>query len=806
MADLLETLHTLARQRSRGESPLVGVRSFSGRTGTRISHLAISQPLLQAWVGLTGEPFHQHQSLALAALRRGEALALTGGRSARRTTHLLMMEMLRATTSATALLIVPDEQTAHTHVTELTQLSQALGEQLRVGVAIGTATRTAIAARIIICTPDTLHEHLLHHHLRAWAPFWAGLRLILLAEAQTYTGLMAVHLNALLLRAQRLSHQGNMLQFMATLAPVVSTEIALTQLAAVDWRTISAEDTSSDSSALALWRTAGGRHHEALALARALTLTGAKVHINAAPLEVPLLRRLTGDAVVSIGSSPAPADVQIVMSLREAATPIAQCRDGARLTVIILSSSDPAEEVLARMALRQENQLPLIDEPAPTWVVAPNNAYVKAQHLLCAASEHPIRAAEVEEWGSSSLITRLEQQQYLVQLPGTEPSWQPLPAAGDTYSGFYLRSFGNRAAILRDEAHQQLGKLDQSSFDRWGFVGAALPPLRGGYRVIGRDDEAIELTLQESAEAQRTLPLRRCNVQVREQRNQRELRGTPVCWGRVVVDEEIYGFRESTSTTSEYQINPPIQLNWSAPALWIDLPVALNGNAQLVGWSLTVALPLCSLCSLIDLVPAYDSAAQRIYLIDAQPGGNGLAVWLFHALDELLPLAYAVAMECYHDQLLEPVARIDTSWLPILLGMEIPPPRTNQVAQPVRPSQAPQPLHATPAPQLVEQATAMPDTAAMVTRLQQMRRQRERQEQRKAPSQRSTSPTTSRFQPGNHIFCMPYGYGEVVASRIEQDYEYLDVLFADFGQLTVDASLNAVRLAERLTTSDNDLL
>ena len=70
MADLLETLHTLARQRSRGESPLVAVRHFSERTGTRISHLAISQPLLQAWVGLTGEPFHQHQSLALAALRR----------------------------------------------------------------------------------------------------------------------------------------------------------------------------------------------------------------------------------------------------------------------------------------------------------------------------------------------------------------------------------------------------------------------------------------------------------------------------------------------------------------------------------------------------------------------------------------------------------------------------------------------------------------------------------------------------------------------------------------------------------------
>jgi hypothetical protein len=98
----------------------------------------------------------------------------------------------------------------------------------------------------------------------------------------------------------------------------------------------------------------------------------------------------------------------------------------------------------------------------------------------------------------------------------------------------------------------------------------------------------------------------------------------------------------------------------------------------------------------------------------------------------------------------------------------------------------------------------MPDTAAMVTRLQQMRRQRERQEQRKATDHRPATPSAPRFQPGNHIFCMPYGYGEVVASRIEQDRECLDVLFADYGQLTVDVSLNAVRLAERLTASDGE--
>ena len=50
MADLIEALHNLARERARGgPSPLVALRRFPARPGARISHLGISQRLAQAW-------------------------------------------------------------------------------------------------------------------------------------------------------------------------------------------------------------------------------------------------------------------------------------------------------------------------------------------------------------------------------------------------------------------------------------------------------------------------------------------------------------------------------------------------------------------------------------------------------------------------------------------------------------------------------------------------------------------------------------------------------------------------------------
>ena len=348
-----------------------------------------------------------------------------------------------------------------------------------------------------------------------------------------------------------------------------------------------------------------------------------------------------------------------------------------------------------------------------------------AQHLVCAANERPFNAIEIEAGQAATIIPRLEVSEHLVQLPGDEPAWQPFASSDDPYRGFDLHSAGDTAATLRDDQGNILGTLDGAAFDRWGFVGAALPPLRGGFRVTARDESAFALVVQTSPEARRTLPLRRCTVRVRDRREQRLVHGRELAWGRVVVDEEVYGYLEATPTNApvEQTIEPPITISWSAPALWLDLPAALSVDGQMVGWALTAALPLRALATTSALVPVYDAEARRIYFVDAQPGGSGLAVWLFTELESLLPLAYDVAVDGCSDPLFEAVAYADLAWLGALLGSEHPP-TAPQAFQPCARERSPHPVA-----QTVAERPRSPHEETNQVALDEQQRQAEREAQ-----------------------------------------------------------------------------
>ena len=170
-------------------------------------------------------------------------------------------------------------------------------------------------------------------------------------------------------------------------------------------------------------------------------------------------------------------------------------------------------------------------------------------------------------------------------------------------------------------------------------------------------------------------------------------------------------------------IEPPITISWSAPALWLDLPAALSVDGQMVGWSLTAALPLCALATTSALVPVYDAEARRIYFVDAQPGGSGLAVWLFTELESLLPLAYDVAVDGINDPLFEAVAYADLAWLGALLGSEHPQPRRKPSSR-VRGNAA-----RTPVAQTVAERPRSPHEETNQVALDEQQRQAEREAQ-----------------------------------------------------------------------------
>lgn len=952
----IEIVQSLAHQRGQDQpSPLLLMHTREARSGGRISHLPINTRLAEAWVTLTGAPFRPHQALALSALRRGEPFALAGdSAAARQSLHLLLYEILIGQPRSSVLLLAPDDASAALHLAEIQRFNALLPEAPAAAhITAKTQARAASHARIIITTADILHRRLLCRHDRAWQTFWSHLGGILLAEADSYHGIAAAQMGGLLLRSMRLVATPEPPLLGATLAPAEQADEALSYLSGLPWRIITVDDAPHPATAFALWRAGNDRLYETATLARALQFEGYSVHITCHDLDRPMLLHLLDEESedISIGALARQVQAHIFAGYPGSHTELYRSLTGHALLTLLLLGNTPVERTLARLPES------LLQEALPAWAPAPTNAYIAAQHLLCAATERPLSVAEVDAWQARSLVARLQHHSQMVRLPDDNAAWQPLASAGDPYAGFGLHTVGSAPIVLQDEQQTPLGTLDPAAFDRWGFPDAALPPGRSGYAVIERDEERGRLSVRAEHQQRRTFPLRRCEVTLRQQDAQesRTLRGRSIGWGRVMIDEEIFGYRETQPGNSpeEYGLEPPLALSWTAPALWLDLPLRLRENGQLVGWSMIAALPMRVLCQPTDMVPAYDGRARRLYLIEAQPGGNGLAAWLYENLENVLPLAYDIALDCRNDALLEPTARIDMDWLLTLLSGEFsmptepasskpqggrkqpastpPPPQPEEAAPaerqrgdsaaeqptekvsvlveekppepptlpdpprpntkqprqntpptaPPRPEPAPEAQPAAPDPEppaeeepkkrrkrasssgtaakataakqssqgstrrkgrkaaappepdqsADEQASSQndgkttntpaqqapptpapsaqqappatephitpPDTEAILARLQSLREKKEAATRRAspppAPHSAAQAQFTPRFQAGEHIFCLPYGEGTVISSRMENNHELLHVDFIDHGKLDINPSVSMVR-------------
>ena len=679
MQSIGEIIQTIARQRARGpdaaggkgaeKDPLLTTLPFEGAPGERIAHLPIDADLSQAWMALTGEPFRPHQAHALTALRRGEPVALRASSAdVAMTGFLLLYTTLLADRSATALVLTPDDAALQTARAQLTRINQDLPRSLNLSsTTVEAGRRPDLYARVVFATPEALHGRLLRHHDRAWHLFWPRLRLILIPEIQRYTGVAAAHLADLLIRAQRVAaREGQLPNLLATLEAVAEAEPALASLVGQPWRIVPADDGPRAPSALTVWRGGAARLRDTAEIASAIQRSGYQVHVFCQPFELSLVAPALADLPrITVGPALEAGHALVVAGYPGSHSLLRRMLAAEYQVVVLVLGELPHEQALARRAAA------LLTDPPPAWVPPAPNAYVLARNVLCAASEQPLTETEVDAWGVGDIVARLVAQEQLVDLPDPEIAWKPTSAAGDPYEDWSLPSSVGEAVAARTERGQVVGAIAPAVYERWAFPGAALPAGAGGYRVHARDEDTGALTLRIESGGRRTYPLRRGQVSVRETRETRVLTGgRPLGWGRVMADEEIYGYREMAvgSAAADVALKPTLSARWTAPACWFDLPGSLQVVGQIAGWSLAAALSLRALAELTDVVPCYDHEARRLYLVDAQPGGSGLAMWVYAHAEELLPLAYDVAYACRNDPLLEPLARVDMDWLLALLG------------------------------------------------------------------------------------------------------------------------------------------
>lgn len=191
---------------------------------------------LQEALGFLGiERLYSHQAQALEAARAGDHVVVATGTASGKSLcyHLPVLQALLDDPSATALYLYPTKALAHDQKESLRGLVGRVGEagpNGRLPLPESYDGDTPSSARkqireqagLIVSNPDMLHAGILPRHPH-WAPFFQGLRYVVLDEVHAYRGLFGSHVANVLRRLERVcAFYGSRPQFLCASATMAN--------------------------------------------------------------------------------------------------------------------------------------------------------------------------------------------------------------------------------------------------------------------------------------------------------------------------------------------------------------------------------------------------------------------------------------------------------------------------------------------------------------------------------------------------------------------------------------------------------
>ncbi|GIV96050.1 MAG: helicase [Herpetosiphonaceae bacterium] len=661
LGDLLR--HLAQRRAPADRSPLLAMGEIVRPAAERAT-LPLAPELIIAWRALIGDESWLWQRQALETVRRGESLVLVAPPPLGVATLLLLAAdrpgfRAHAAASSTTLLLAPTASAFMSLARAAASLDALLGGGLpHLALDMGTPVPRR-PVPLLLTTPDVLHGRILRHHDRAWRWLWQSLRRVIIPAADESVGAPLGHLRWLLRRVARLLYEQRPVQLLVGIQPTPEPLATASLLVGRPLAAAVAGETAGVTT-WAIWRSGADSAAEAVSLAGELRAAGLSVALlGRDDLERALLDR-AGLATGLVGASWArkPEQAVILPWSAEASLIPALAGAGYRLVVALADPSLPGH------LFRFNPPLAAPEAPLP-WPQASLNPYVAAAHLRCAAEEYPLDIAEVAEWECESLVERLERRGLLAWLPGDQDRWQPVAGDSDPYEELSIGGVGGPPATIVDEQDSLLGEVESTLLERRFYPGATLP---GAHVAAWIESEIVQVA---AGAAVWTAPLRRTQVTIREEIAQRQIAGSrlplQLHWGKVVVQEEISGRvewnGERAATTVAF--DPPLTVQWSAPACWIDVPEGAQATPEAaLLWA--AVIPLVLRCRPEDIVPC--GAGGAVYLVEAQPGGRGLAEAIYERAEQTLALAQAAALAGTGTAPWGEAAALALCWLDPLLG------------------------------------------------------------------------------------------------------------------------------------------
>lgn len=692
--------------------------------GSEARFAALTQPLPAALNNALQRAgyahFFSHQAEAIDLIRAGQDVIVATPTASGKSLiyNVPVMERLLTDASARALYLFPLKALAQDQLRWIDEFSRLLPElgpkpaQICDGDTSEYRRRKMREQppRILITNPDMLHLSMLGYNDN-WSALWQGLSHIIIDEVHTYRGVFGSHMALVMRRLSRICAKfGARPQFVLSSATVgnpgqLARDLLHREVAVVSHsgaprgtrhfvfidplqsaahaacqlleaalkrglRTIVYTQARKMTELIFIWtRDKLGPLRDKLTSYRAGFLPEERREIEARLSSGELLGVISTSALelgIDIGS------LDICILVGYPGTIMATWQRGGRVgrrqrdALILLVGQ---EDALDQYFLRHPRDF--FDRGVEAAVLNPDNPVIARQHLLCAASEAPLRAGEpiLEGAGAQSAVATLVEEAQLL-LGSNGRTWY----TGRKYPHreVDLRGSG-RSFVIREEGPKgrELGRIDGLRCLKECHAGAVYLHRGETYLITDLDLEGQEViaSRKQVTYFTRTMGSKETAILKVSALVERQGRDAAfsyrIALGRLKVTDQVTGYQRRLVNGHKVIATLPLNLPptvFETEGLWIEIPEPLQqrieaallhfmGGIHALEHAAIGIFPLLVLCDRNDIGgisypfhPELGKAAVFIY--DGHPGGVGLCREAFAKIGELLDKTLAVINSC----------------------------------------------------------------------------------------------------------------------------------------------------------------
>jgi len=677
-------------------------------------------PHLEAKLRSQGvESLWVHQREAWEVAQRRESFIVTTGTASGKSLcfNLPVLDTLLRHGRLRALYLYPTKALAQDQLRRLQELAQgAMEVAVYDGDTPSQARRLARdRARILLTNPDMISMAILPHHER-WSEFFYNLAFVVIDEAHTYRGVFGSHVANVLRRLRRVAgfYGADPLFFMASATILNAVEHAR-NLTGLEVTPVSDDAAPSGRRKIVLWQpplldTASnlrrGNTTDAAVVLAELLVNGVRticftksrrsaevvyqstVHLlkERAPQIADRLspyragytpeqrrgieKRLFSAELLGVVATNA-LELGIDVGAIDAAMTVGYPGTVASLWQqwgragrgkseslgLFLAGNDALEQFFIR------HPHELLSRPVEAATIDFTNPFVHDRHLLAAAYESPLEAADTEYFGPGlgDAAQRLLADGRLARRTG---SWV-IRGASYPAADISLRSSSpDQFTIVEEDSGSIVGTLEAESAFSFLHPGAVYLHMGDSYLVTHLDIEPRVAVVRQFHGTYYTQPRRQSSIEILSQDVDSSFGPLRLYMGQLSVTNQVIGYQRKQVGSDEALGSEDLELPaqhfvtegvWFTIALELvsqerDLP-RLPGGLHALEHALIALLPLLAMCDRWDIgglsTPVHaQTELPTIFIFDGHPGGVGIARQGFTQFARWLADARSLIRDC----------------------------------------------------------------------------------------------------------------------------------------------------------------